>query len=69
MHSEIQKQYYRCYSISEDRIVAYEDVFSSDNDSAIENARGLLKAGTLRMIELWRRKTTLQFSKRTTLAR
>jgi len=29
MHSEIQKQYYRCYFISEDRIVAYENVFSA----------------------------------------
>jgi hypothetical protein len=46
----------RCYFIQADRIVGHEDVFSADDDSAIEKARELLNAGTLRKIELWRGK-------------
>jgi hypothetical protein len=49
-------RYYRCYFIQADRIVGHEDVFSADDDSAIEKARELLNAGTLRKIELWRGK-------------
>ena len=48
--------YYRCYFIQDDRIVGHEDVYSRDDDGAIEKARELLNAGTLRMIELWRGK-------------
>ena len=34
----------------------HEDVYSRDDDSAIEKARELLNAGTLRMIERWKSK-------------
>ena len=47
-------RHYRCYFIRHDRIVGYEDVFSVEDDGAIEKARGLLGAG--RTIELWRGK-------------
>ena len=49
-------RYHRCYFIQGDRIVDHEDVYSRDDDAAIEKARGLLNAGTLRMIGPWRGK-------------
>ena len=49
-------RYYRCYFIQDDRIVGYEDVFSHDDDGAIERAREILRDKTHRTIELWRGK-------------
>ena len=49
-------QYYRCYFMREGRIVAYEDVFSYDDDRAIEKAREILSGESYPTIELWRGK-------------
>jgi hypothetical protein len=37
-------RYYRCYFIQDDRIVDHEDLYSRDDDGAIEKARELLNA-------------------------
>ena len=56
MHSGIRERYYRCYFMKDDRIVGYQNVFSHDDDGAIDKAREILRDESQRTIELWRGK-------------
>jgi hypothetical protein len=48
------EQYYRCYLIKDEHIVTHEEVFSHDDDAAIEKAREILEASKFLEIEVWR---------------
>ena len=52
--SEVRERYYRAYLIKDEHIVGYENVFSHDDDAAIEKAREILKASKFLTIEVWR---------------
>jgi len=52
--SEVRERYYRAYFIKGEHIVGYENVFSRDDDAAIEKAREILKASKFTTIEVWR---------------
>ena len=56
MDSPVQERYYRCYFISNDHVVGYENVFSHDDAGAIEKLRRVLAATEHLFVELWRGK-------------
>jgi hypothetical protein len=56
MDSPVQERYYRCYFISGDHVVGYENVFSHDDVGAIEKLGAILAATEHLSVELWRGK-------------
>jgi len=54
MDSPVQERYYRCYFISNDHVVGYENVLSHDDVGAIEKLRKILAATEHLSVELWR---------------
>jgi len=52
--SGVRERYYRCYLIEDEHIVGHQEVFSHNDDAAIEKAREILEASTFVEVELWR---------------
>ena len=52
--SEVRERYHRCYLIKDEHIVRHEEVFSPDDDAAIDKAREILEASKFLAIEVWR---------------
>jgi hypothetical protein len=52
--SEIRERYYRCYLIKDEHIVRHEEVFSHNDDAAIDKGREILEASKFLAIEVWR---------------
>jgi hypothetical protein len=42
MTERVSERYYRCYLIKDEHIMTHEEVFSRDDDTAIERATGPL---------------------------
>jgi hypothetical protein len=54
MDSSSKALYYRCYFMKNDHVIALEEIFSDDDDAAIETARAILASAKFLSLELWR---------------